>query len=114
MRVQRIAIVLMWWMLSESAIVDAHASEYRLAMSQEKAVCHAMLKFANQGLLETAQLERPETFEAPGFESVKWSTIPHADSFQAMMATPKEHFLTSIMMVNWIGSSEYSGPAGVV
>lgn len=83
MRIQRIAIVLMWWVLGGSAIVDAYATEYKLAMSEEKAVCQVMLQFAKEGLLQTMQLEQPQGFEAPGFEFVKWSTIPHADSFRS-------------------------------
>ena len=83
MRILRIVIILTWWVLGGNASFDAYAAEYKLAMSEEKAVCQVMLQFAKEGLLQTMQLEQPQGFEAPGVEFVKWSTIPHADSFRS-------------------------------
>lgn len=82
MRIQRIAVALMWGLFSGNVIPDAYAAEYKLAMSEEKAVCQVMLQFAKEGLLQTMQLEQPQGFEAPGFNFVQWTTVPHADSFR--------------------------------
>jgi hypothetical protein len=63
-------------------IPNTKAADYTLAMSEGKDVCQVMLKFANQGLLETEHLEHPSTFQAPEFAFVPWVPIPLADSFR--------------------------------
>ena len=83
MKKRIIAIVAMLSVLGGFSVLTAQAADYTLAMSEEKQVCQVMLQFANEGLLQTMQLEQPQGFEAPGFEFVKWSTIPHADSFRS-------------------------------
>lgn len=77
-----IAIAAILGVLGGLSVGAAQATDYTLAMSEEKHVCQMMLKFANQGLLQGRSLEQPQDFEAPGFAFVQWDQIPRADSFR--------------------------------
>ena len=74
--------VLLAFLLAAWSVLDAHAADYRLAMSEEKEVCQLMLKFAYEGLLDTKSLQNHPNLQAPGFNFVSWGSIRLASSFQ--------------------------------
>ncbi len=121
MKIQGIAIVLMWWVLGGHVIFDAHAAEYELAMSAEKEVCQVMLQFSNQGLLGTMQLEQPQGFEAPGFNFVQWESIRLADSFRghngavegALFDINNDGQLDWVVRIQWAIGGLYSHELGI-
>ena len=68
--------------LAEWRVSDVHAAEYKLVMSEEATVCQSLVKLANEGLLETKNLEDPARLGTPDLNFVNWEMASRAPSFQ--------------------------------
>ena len=113
--------MLMWWLLSGTAIYDAYAAEYKLAMSEEKDVCQSMLTLANEGLLQVQSLENDSGPERLGVSFTKWERVKRAPSFQdhngnvegAVFDINNDGQLDWIVRIQWALGGLYSHEIGI-
>jgi hypothetical protein len=78
---KRIVVMVLALVLT-AGVAWAGTEAYKLVMSEEKDICQLMLKFADERLLQTENLENLPNLEAPGFSFVRWESITRAPSFQ--------------------------------
>jgi hypothetical protein len=107
------------FILGTLVVLDAHAADYKLALSEEKDVCQLMLKFSNErfsnkGLSTFMQLENLPDLEAPEFELVGWVTERVNSSLSSVPASStvvdinNDGQLDWVVKTQWALSSQYS------
>src|SRR2546428_11950481 len=105
--------------LGTLVVLDAHAADYKLAMSEGKDVCQLMLtfandKFPNKGLSSFMQLEDLPALEAPEFELVRWvperenSSLSTVPTSSAVVDINNDGQLDWVLKSQWMLSSQYS------
>ena len=101
------------FILGTLAVLDAHAADYKLAMSEEKEVCQLMLKFSNEkfsnkGLSTFMQLENLPDLEAPEFELVTWSTERVNASLSTVPATSTVIDINNDGQLDWVVKTQWA------
>ena len=111
MRSKSLRGVLFTFLLAAWSVLDVHAVDYKLAMSEEKDVCQLMLafsndKFPNRGLSSFMKLEHLPPLKAPEFEMVSWGATAVNSSFRGVDSTVVD--MNNDGELDWVLKTQWS------
>ena len=113
MRPKSLFSVLLTFLLAAWSVPDAHAVDYKLAMSEEKDVCELVLtlsneKFSNKGLSSFMQLENLPELKAPEFELVEWEEVSVNSSLSTAPTSSTVVDINNDGQLDWVVKTQWS------